>query len=82
MQVYLTRTKAVAVATYAQASSRVLAFIKNGDLGAGCGSSLEPFTGGKIVDDRGNAIAHVSYNGRVWPGTEWKPDSKPLYDPK
>ncbi|WP_439398602.1 hypothetical protein ACRQ5Q_14820 [Bradyrhizobium sp. PMVTL-01] len=82
MQVYLTRTKAVAVATFEQASSRVLAFIKDGNLGAGCGPSLEPFTGGKIVDDRGNVIAHVSYNGRVWPGSEWKPGTKPLHDPK
>ncbi|UGY15185.1 hypothetical protein HAP48_0042785 [Bradyrhizobium septentrionale] len=79
MKVYLTRTKAVTVADYPAASKAVRAFIEKGDLGAGCGSSLEAFTGGNIVDGKGKMIAHVSYNGRVWPGTEWKPGLKPLF---
>lgn len=33
-----------------------------------------------IVDEAGEAIAHVSYNGRVWPGREWVADVGPLYD--
>ncbi|SHG89239.1 hypothetical protein [Bradyrhizobium erythrophlei] len=82
MRVHLTRSRAVKVASYADASERVRRFIDTGDLGAGCGSSLAPFTGGTIIDDAGKIIAHVSYNGRVWPGAEWKPNSKPLYDPR
>lgn len=33
-----------------------------------------------IRDHAGSAIAHVSYNGRVWPGSVWTPDATPLYD--
>jgi hypothetical protein len=33
-----------------------------------------------IVDDAGEIIGHVSYNGRVWPGAEWSADAAPLYD--
>lgn len=32
------------------------------------------------IADGGKIIAHVSYNGRVWAGTEWKPGMVPLYD--
>jgi len=34
----------------------------------------------KIVDERGEVIGHVSYNGRVWPGATYVPDATPLYD--
>lgn len=33
-----------------------------------------------ILDLAGSVIAHVSYNGRVWPGSDWTPDATPLYD--
>lgn len=82
MKVYLTTKRFVPVANFAEASKRVRKFIDDGDLGAGCGSSLAPFTGGNIVDDAGNVIAHVSYNGRVWPPTGWAPGVKPLHDPR
>lgn len=31
----------------------------------------------------GEVVAHVSYNGRVWPGLpqDWKPGVKPLLEP-
>jgi hypothetical protein len=34
-----------------------------------------------IVTANGRAIARISYNGKVWPAEEWKPEQKPLYDP-
>lgn len=35
-----------------------------------------------ILDNAGNIVAHVSYNGRVWRGSrlDWKPGNVPLYD--
>lgn len=36
--------------------------------------------GQQIVDEGGTVIAHVSYNGRVWPGADYQPDAVPLYD--
>jgi hypothetical protein len=33
-----------------------------------------------IVDERGDVIARVSYNGRVWTGATYVPDAVPLYD--
>lgn len=35
----------------------------------------------RILDESGTVIAHVSFNGRVWPGAEWNEGSAPLYDP-
>jgi hypothetical protein len=35
---------------------------------------------GRIHFD-GVEIAHVSYNGKVWPGTEWRSGLRPLFDP-
>ena len=34
----------------------------------------------QIVDERGEVIAHVSYNGRVWAGASYVSGSLPLYD--
>jgi hypothetical protein len=39
------------------------------------------WTGGAVWDAAGAKIAHVSYNGKVWPPTYWVPDSVPLFDP-
>jgi hypothetical protein len=27
-------------------------------------------------------VAHVSYNGKVWPGAHWQRDATPLYEPQ
>jgi hypothetical protein len=37
----------------------------------------------EIADASGTVIAHISYNGRVWPGDDllWTPDTEPLYCP-
>lgn len=47
---------------------------------AGNGASRTPSP--LIVDDVGGVIGHVSYNGRVWPGTPqgWQAGVQPLYD--
>jgi hypothetical protein len=66
MKVFLTKTKAISVATYAEASKAVRDYIDANDLGAGCGSHLEAFTGGKIESELGGVLGRVSYNGRVW----------------
>jgi hypothetical protein len=66
MRVYLTKTRKVGVANYAEASRVVRAFVDANDMVAGCGSSTNIFVGGKIVSELGNEIARVSYNGRVW----------------
>lgn len=36
-----------------------------------------------IFDASGNQVGYVSYNGRVWAGTqrEWQPHGTPLFDP-
>ena len=46
----------------------------------GLGSSQVPKC---LIVDRGRVLAHVSYNGRVWPGDpqSWTADLRPLYDP-
>lgn len=65
MRVFLTKTKAVSVASFAEASAAVRQHIQQNDLGAGCGSG-PAFTGGKIMSEIGGEIGRVSYNGRVW----------------
>lgn len=52
------------------------------------GGDIHAFAAPSIVDSNGKVIAHVSWNGRVWPGRpgrpgdpgDWTPDTKPLYD--
>ncbi len=47
----------------------------------GLGASHAPRC--EIIDGEGQVVAHVSYNGRVWPGDvrDWSPDIRPIYDP-
>lgn len=42
------------------ASSLCRMFIKYYDLGS------SSWTGGRVIDEESNFIAHISYNGRVW----------------
>jgi hypothetical protein len=66
--------KAYEVASFAQASQMFcIARDKHGE-----GSSNTPSS--FIVDDAGSVVAHVSYNGRVWPGDAWTVGVVPLYD--
>jgi hypothetical protein len=66
MRVFLTKTKAVSVSSFKEASAAVRKHIDDNDLGAGCGSSLAVFTGGKVVSEIGTVLGRISYNGRVW----------------
>lgn len=45
-----------------------------------CGEGASKTPTPLIVDETGAVIAHLSYNGRVWPGREWAPDVAPLFD--
>lgn len=45
----------------------------------GVGASQTPRT--LILDGSGKVVAHVSYNGRVWPGEHWTAGDVPLFDP-
>jgi len=63
------------VATLADASAMVCAARD----AAGIGASQLPVP--VIYDGAGRAVAHVSYNGRVWPGAAWREGDAPLYDP-
>lgn len=45
---------------------------------SGHGASRTPDV--TIVNERGDTVARISYNGRVWPVGEWTPDQKPIYD--
>lgn len=62
----------VRVDTFASASLRCIEYITVWKLGSG------NWTGGRVTDENGNVIAHVSYNGRVWTPDPW-PRSKLLY---
>jgi hypothetical protein len=62
------------VASFAQASTMFcMARDRSGE-----GASAVPTP--VIVDAAGEIVAHVSYNGRVWPGADWVAGSQPLYD--
>ena len=43
------------------------------------GQGASRFRDGEIYEGE-TLVARVSYNGRVWPPTEWTEDSKPIYD--
>lgn len=57
--------KHVHVNSFAEASRACTKYIERNGLGGG------NWTGGQIYDDAGEQIAFVSYNGRVWEGTEY-----------
>jgi len=66
--------KLVKVATFKEASEKCRKFIDDNDLGGG------NWFGGEIYndDDKNTVIAHVSYNGRVWEGSEWTPQTREI----
>lgn len=70
--------KRVPVQSWEQLSSA----LRNTIDATGVGASQTPAV--RVVDHNGKVIAHVSYNGKVWPGdvSEWKSGIKPLYEPK
>lgn len=48
----------------------------------GLGASQTPPCHIVALDGRGTIVAHVAYNGRVFPGDRWQPGTAPLYDPR
>jgi len=78
MQVQLTTRRGIpvckTVASYQEASEAVRKFIGNR------GASQCP-RGMGLIAEGGKITAHVSYNGRVWAGQDWKSGATPLYDP-
>jgi hypothetical protein len=72
MKVFVTKTRAVEVADFAEASRAVRAATER--------IRSEQFHGGDVMQD-GQIIARVSYNGRVWPPGRWQVGMQPLYDP-
>lgn len=68
--------KKIPVHNWSEASNAVEVIRDRTGLGySQMGASFPIFKGGK-------QIAHVSYNGRVWAGTEYSPTAKPIYDPR
>lgn len=62
------------VTSFAQASQMFC--IARDTNGEGASNTPSPL----IVDDAGSVVAHISYNGRVWPGNTWTVEAVPLYD--
>lgn len=60
LRVYLTARKFLRVKSLKEASAAVSAYRTATMIGS------SKFTGGRVTDEAGSDIAHVSYNGRVW----------------
>jgi hypothetical protein len=43
------------------------------------GASMMP--NGLLYNEKGEQVAYISYNGKVWAGTEYDPNAVPLYVP-
>jgi hypothetical protein len=70
----------LAVASYAEASRVVLAYIAKKNIGSGAWYRSLPFTPtskGAAIHEDGVQVAFVSFNGRVWRGVE---DFKPGHE--
>lgn len=44
------------------------------------GAGASTFPEGIIVDDAGNFMARISYNGRVWAQRNWTDSEVPIFD--
>lgn len=44
------------------------------------GEGASTFNDGQICNAKGDRIARVSYNGRIWGIDDWKPGREPLWD--
>lgn len=73
MKVFLTRTRAKTCYDLHHARRIVLMHVLEKDLTA------RRFKGGR-VEDEGQHIATVAYNGIVWPPGSWHPGVVPLID--
>lgn len=66
-----------AVSSFEEASTKFRQVIKGANVGV---SDTPPAV---ILDDAGNVVGNITYNGKVLPGRpgDWKPGTKPLYNP-
>lgn len=62
------------ISSFAQASQMFC--IARDKVGTGVSDTPTPL----IVGGDGEVIGHISYNGRVWPGSTWTAAAKPLYE--
>lgn len=67
-----TENRKIKVSSFKEASEETIKYIEEFDLGSG------NFPHAPILDETGKQIAYVSYNGRVWEGTDWEPGKKPI----
>jgi hypothetical protein len=78
MIVTLKGKRTVEASTFAEASTVVQQFRDTADYGSPIGSgTYADWRVGRIFDGK-RQIAFVSYNGRVWQGTEWTLDAKEI----
>lgn len=64
------------VMSWQQVSDAYLHALNKTNLGASQAPRCE------IINPKGEVVAHVSYNGKVWPGQRWTSGDKPLYVPE
>ena len=67
LRVHLNRRESVRVASFAEAARTILEYIRRNDLGSS-GFYSGPSAG--LIDRAGRIVANVSYNGRVWQGSD------------
>ena len=70
--------KPMACHTFREASELIKDFRDRNDLGSTDFYTFKDI--GKIFHPDKGAFAHVSYNGRVWKGLEWKKDTEEIKD--
>ncbi len=63
---YGCRNKTVKVQSLSEARQKCLDYINENDLGGG------NWSGGEVINDQGEVIAYISYNGRVWESTNFE----------
>jgi len=64
--------KTLPVSSFKEARDLCVKFIGDNDLGSG------NWNGGQILDENEKIIAFVSYNGRVWEGSDYSKDAKEI----
>lgn len=73
------KKRSVAVADYAAASAHFLS--EQVRIGYRSPNDRTVYPRSAELFSNGVQVAYVSQNGKVWAGTEWEPDSDPLYVP-
>ena len=72
MHVMITKKKSVEITTLAEAGKVCRQYIQSKNIGN------RGWMGGQVYNEKGDHVATVSYNGRVWPPQAWHEGMKPL----